>query len=176
MVTLYWMYRLKFWVFEKFFWNVWNMKIFTICNFYSGLSDSSDLLMWPCLKNRNQSRVRMAFWRSRDAFLPNYLATPTYDGLSSDSVSSDTCRLSGKLRFFTFIWSIFSWFWFLESLVKSRFGLYTSHHQAWNIVEPDSGGMHPKNFDLRLVRGDGSESSAIIFNQSESDIRNSFET
>ena len=28
------------------FWNVWNMKIFTICNFYSGLSYLSDLLMW----------------------------------------------------------------------------------------------------------------------------------
>ena len=77
---------------------------------------------------------------------------------------------------FTFICSIFCWFSFLESRVKSRFGLYTSHHQAWNIVEPDSGGIQPKNFDFRFVRGDGSESSAIIFSQSESDIRNSFET
>ena len=69
----------------------------------------------------------------------------------------------------TDIKSIFSSISARDLDVKSRFGLYTSHHHAWKIVEPDSGGMHPKNFVFFFVFGDGSSESAMIFFQSESE-------
>ena len=77
----------------------------------------------------------------------------------------------------TFIWAIRNWFSWRDSCVKVNCGLQTSHHQAWKMVDPDSGGTQPKNLAAWWTwRGEGSPSSKIILGHLSESQLTSFDT